>query len=98
MEQYSTLLFAVRDGIARITLNRPEAANSVNLEMARDLMHAALVCDEDPTVRAVVITGAGRVFCGGGDLKAFAAQGEGLPRHLKEVTAYLHAAVSSLVS
>lgn len=92
--QYSTLLFDVRDGIAHVTLNRPDAANALNVDMARDLMHAALQCDEDRSIRAVVITGAGRTFCAGGDLKSFAAQGEQLPYHLKEVTTYLHAAMS----
>ena len=67
--EYSTLLFEVRDSVAHITLNRPEAANAINVEMSRDLMHAALQCDEDPAIRAVVITGTGRMFCAGGDLK-----------------------------
>ena len=91
---YTALLFAVRDSIARITLNRPDAANALNVDLARDLMHAALQCDEDPTIRAVIITGTGRMFCAGGDLKSFAAQGENLAYHLKEVTTYLHAAMS----
>ncbi|MFN8558932.1 MAG: enoyl-CoA hydratase-related protein [Dehalococcoidia bacterium] len=93
---YSTLLCEVRDHVACITLNRPEAANSLNLDLARDLMRAAIRCDEDAAVRAVVLTGAGRMFCAGGDLKAFAAQGDGLPAHMKEVTTYFHAAVSRL--
>lgn len=91
---YTALLFAVRDSIARITLNRPDAANALNVDLARDLMHAALQCDEDPTIRAVIITGTGRMFCAGGDLKSFAVQGENLAYHLKEVTTYLHAAMS----
>ena len=92
--QYTTMLFEVKDQIARITLNRPEAANALNLEMSKDLMQASLQCSEDPDIRAVIITGAGRMFSGGGDLKSFAAQGEHMPAHLKEVTTYLHAAVS----
>lgn len=94
--QYTTILFDVRDNVAHITLNRPEAANSINREMAIDLMHAAMHCSEDPVIRALVITGAGRIFCSGGDLKEFAAQGEHLPYHLKEETTYLHAAISQL--
>ncbi len=95
--QYATLLFDVRDNVAHITLNRPEAANCLNKEMAVDLMHAVIRCSEDPEIRAVVMTGAGSTFSGGGDLKSFAAQGEHLPYHLKEVTTYLHAAISRLV-
>jgi 2-(1,2-epoxy-1,2-dihydrophenyl)acetyl-CoA isomerase len=92
--QYSTLLFDVRDHVARITLNRPDAANALNVELSKDMMQASLRCSEDPSIRAVIITGTGRMFCAGGDLKSFAAQGENLPYHLKEVTTYLHAAVS----
>ncbi len=91
---YTALLFDIRDSIARITLNRPDAANALNVDLARDLMHAALQCDEDPTIRAVIITGTGRMFCAGGDLKSFAAHGDDLSYHLKEVTTYLHAAMS----
>src|SRR5215831_15808049 len=58
---YSTLLFDMRDGVATVTLNRPEAANSLNIDLARDLMQAMLRCDEDPAIRAVVLTGAGRM-------------------------------------
>jgi 2-(1,2-epoxy-1,2-dihydrophenyl)acetyl-CoA isomerase len=91
---YSTILFDVKDNIARITLNRPEAANALNVDMSKDLMQASLRCSEDPTIRAVIITGTGRMFSGGGDLKSFAAHGDNMPYHLKEVTTYLHAAVS----
>jgi len=94
--QYATILFDVRDHVAHITLNRPEVANSLNREMASDLMHAVMRCSEDSAIRAVVITGTGPMFCSGGDLKEFAAQGEHLPYHLKEVTTYLHAAISRL--
>src|SRR3990172_8668136 len=94
---YATLLFDVRDGVAHITLNRPDAANTVNRDMAKEIMQAALRCDEDPGIRAVVLTGAGRMFSAGGDLKEFASQGENLPYHLKDLITYLHAAISRLV-
>ena len=95
-EEYATLKFDVRDGVAHLTLNRPGAYNALNIEMAQDLLRAVLRCDEDPSVRAVVIAGEGPTFCVGGDLKAFLEQEEQLPRHLKEVTTYLHAAVSRM--
>jgi len=93
---YATINLSIRDHVAYLTLNRPEAANSINVELARDLMYATLQCDEDPAVRAVVLAGAGRMFCGGGDLKTFATKGDALPHYLKDVTTYLHAAVSRL--
>jgi len=95
--QYTTLLFEVRDNVANITLNRPEAANSLNADMGRDLMRSMILCSEDPAIRAVVIASAGSIFCGGGDLKGFAAHGEQLPYHMKEETTYLHAAISRLI-
>jgi 2-(1,2-epoxy-1,2-dihydrophenyl)acetyl-CoA isomerase len=94
--EFTTLLFDVRDHVAHITLNRPDAANSINEEMGKDLMHAALRCDEDPEIRAVLISGSGKIFSGGGDLKAFSAKGDQLPYHIKEITTYLHAAMSRL--
>lgn len=96
MEEYTTLEFDVRDGVAHVTLNRPEAANALNLEMSRELLRAVLRCDEDTNIRAVVIAGAGRMFCVGGDLKRFAEQGERVSHHLKEITTYLHAAISRM--
>lgn len=95
--EYTTLLFDVRDHVAHLTLNRPEALNAINLGWAKDLMYAILQCDEDPAVRAVVITGAGSHFCAGGDLKSFTSQGKDLPFHIKEVTTFLHAAISRMI-
>jgi len=95
--QFNTLLFDLKDNVGHITLNRPEAANTINLELARELMYAIMQCDEDPLIRAVLISGAGPLFCAGGDLRSFADQGENLPHHLKEITTYLHVAMSYLV-
>jgi 2-(1,2-epoxy-1,2-dihydrophenyl)acetyl-CoA isomerase len=92
--EFANLRFELADGVAAITLDRPEAANAIDLALARELMHVAIRCDEDPRVRAVLLTGAGRMFCAGGDLKAFAAQGDAVPSLLKELTTYLHAATS----
>jgi len=93
---YSTLLYEVREAVAWITLNRPQAANALNAEMGRELMEVTLAADEDAGVRAVVITGAGSLFCAGGDLRAFSESGERVSSTLKEITTYLHAAISRL--
>ena len=93
---YEAVRYDVRDGIATITLNRPEAYNALNLTMGRDLFHAALEADEDPSVRCVVITGAGRAFCSGGDVKDFADNADRIGILIKELTTYLHGAISRL--
>jgi 2-(1,2-epoxy-1,2-dihydrophenyl)acetyl-CoA isomerase len=93
----NTVRYEVKDHVARITLNRPDEANAINLQMAFELMQTSIRASEDPAVRALIITGAGKMFSGGGDLKSFAAQAERLPGHLKEVALYLHAAISRLV-
>jgi 2-(1,2-epoxy-1,2-dihydrophenyl)acetyl-CoA isomerase len=94
---YDTITVGVTAGVATITLNRPDAYNALNLALARELFSAVLEVDEDPAVRCVVLTGAGKAFCGGGDVKDFVA---GLPRVgvlLKELTTLIHGAVSRLV-
>ena len=79
MSKAKLVLLEVRDGVAHLTLNRPEAANTVQLELCRELMEATLAIDEDPSVRAVVLAGKGKMFSAGGDLKTFAEQGDKLP-------------------
>jgi len=83
-----------RDGVATITLNRPEAFNALNLGLGRELFHAALEVDEDPGVRCIVVTGAGRAFCAGGDVKDFADNLDRIGMLVKELTTYLHGTVS----
>lgn len=94
MAQDAPLLFTRENGIARLTLNRPKAGNSIDVGLARALMEAAIECDEDDRIRCVLLTGAGRLFCAGGDVGGFAAAGEQLAALLKLLTAYLHSAVS----
>ena len=68
---YDTLLWDVDDdGIATLTLNRPDALNAFNVTMARELEQVFLTDALDDSVRAVVVTGAGRAFCAGMDLSA----------------------------
>ncbi|MBM7366067.1 crotonase/enoyl-CoA hydratase family protein [Gordonia hydrophobica] len=69
--------YEVTDGIAVLTLNRPEAMNSVNSALATAVGEALEAASTDPAVRAVVLTGAGRAFCAGADLKAI-SRGESI--------------------
>src|SRR5437764_8759181 len=94
---YASIRYELRDHVARITLNRPDAGNALDGPMGRELMHAAIRASEDRAVRAVLLTGAGRMFCAGGDLKSFAAQGEARTAHLKELAGMLHLTISRLV-
>ena len=86
-----------RGAVTVITLNRPESANTLNLQMAMDLLAAAMTCGRNPSVRAVVLTGAGKNFCFGGDLRGMAAKGKSADAYLRELTTYLHEALSHFV-
>ena len=72
-----SVLYAVDGGVARITLNRPDKLNSFNEEMHGALAAALDRAAEDPSVRAILLTGAGRAFCAGQDLADSAAAGAG---------------------
>ncbi|MGD9599566.1 MAG: enoyl-CoA hydratase/isomerase family protein [Steroidobacteraceae bacterium] len=89
-----TVLVDVSDDVAVVTLNRPDTANTLDLAMGRELLAAALRCEADPAVRAVVLTGAGKAFCFGGDLRGMIAGGLPAEPYLKELTTHLHAAVA----
>jgi 2-(1,2-epoxy-1,2-dihydrophenyl)acetyl-CoA isomerase len=83
-----------RGAVALVTLNRPESANTLNLQMGMDLLAAALACARNAEVRAVVLTGAGRNFCFGGDLRAMASRDTAGDDYIRELTTYLHAAIA----
>jgi len=67
---YETLLYDVRDGIGVITLNRPDARNAIDMTMRQELDVLARAVRNSEDVFAVVLTGAGTAFCGGGDIRA----------------------------
>lgn len=84
---YGTILFEVSDGIATVTLNRPEALNAYTPEMGEDIVDVFSRLRGDDAVRVVILTGAGRGFCAGVDLEvlkhsqaATTASGSGAPR------------------
>jgi enoyl-CoA hydratase len=82
---YSTVLFDVADGIARVTINRPDRLNALNVTVIAELAHAAERVETDPAVSGVILTGAGaKAFVAGADISELAGQGpfEGKARAL----------------
>ena len=92
---YERLVYEVRDGVAWITINRPAAYNALDLQTMKELFDIANRCGSDARVRAAILTGAGtKAFCAGGDIADFKDKQDVLAVHLKEMTTYLHMAVS----
>ena len=83
-------------GVATLTLHRPDAYNALDLALGRELFQASIELDEDPGVRCIVVTGSGKAFCAGGDVKSFVDNLERIGAHIKELTTYLHGAISRL--
>jgi 2-(1,2-epoxy-1,2-dihydrophenyl)acetyl-CoA isomerase len=75
-QPYATLLHARDGGVATITLNRPDALNALNSQMRGELLAAINAARKDDDTRAIVITGAGRAFCAGADLRGGTAERE----------------------
>jgi len=67
---YESLIYEVKDGIATLTLNRPDRLNALGGTLRDDLFDAVTRSAADPEVRVMVVTGAGKGFCSGGDVKA----------------------------
>jgi enoyl-CoA hydratase/carnithine racemase len=76
-EPVPELLYSVVDHVATITFNRPERMNTITANMLNLLTDLLLQADRDPTVRVIVLTGSGRAFCAGLDVKA-QAEGTGM--------------------
>jgi 2-(1,2-epoxy-1,2-dihydrophenyl)acetyl-CoA isomerase len=91
------VLLTERDGaVAVLTLNRPRARNALDSALLQALAAALPAAAEDPTVRAVVLTGAGRAFCSGADLKAATAGGD-LFEQLDGTLDVYHAIIRAIV-
>ncbi len=75
--QYTSIRYEVRDRKAYITLDRPECLNAIDLAMPREINCAVESANDDEGVHVIVVGGAGRSFCAGYDLKAFAEAGMG---------------------
>lgn len=80
--EYTTLLYAVTDSVATITLNRPDRMNAFTDVMIKELTAALRTADKDSAARVVLVTGAGKGFCAGQDLDAFAGEDIKRPNRL----------------
>ena len=90
-----TIDFKIVDRVAVITLNRPKAANGINKLLASELVDIAKQCDNNNDVKAIVLTGNGRFFSAGGDIKEMASHGENIGGKIKELADDLHTAISA---
>lgn len=93
---FKTLKLEIDKGIATLTLNRPESYNALNLELAEELLDAVLQCDENTSVKVIMITGAGKAFCAGGDVKEFHQNLDNASLYLKKLTSQLHKSIAKI--
>ncbi len=77
MSDYSTILYEVKDGLATLTLNRPESRNGMTNRMLRETYEVLQAASRDPQVKVLMLTGAGNSFCPGADLKHYTADDRG---------------------
>lgn len=88
------LQFARDGAIATITLDRPDAANAIDTPLAHALLDAAITCDSDPSIRCVVLTAKGKLFCAGGDIGLMSAAGDRAGAVVGELAGILHLAMA----
>ena len=94
MTDFETIVFEKKGSIAVITLNRPKAANGLNSALSSELAQAAKLCDNDTSIKAVILTGNGRFFCAGGDIKEMANAGDNVGEAVKQLADNLHVGIS----
>jgi len=84
------------EGVRRITLNRPEALNALNVPLCAELGERLAEAQCDRAVRAVVLAGAGKAFCAGGDIPAMREAGDAVDVFLRKLTLGLHGVVTAI--
>lgn len=95
MKSLKSVKFEIRNHVAVISLSRPNEANGVNFCLANELALVAKECDNNSTIRAVILTGTGRFFCAGGDIKEMASDGDKRGMKIKDLADHLHIAIST---
>lgn len=90
MADYETILFDKIERVGRITLNRPERLNAINVRLGNELLDALRRCEDDAEIRCVILTGAGRSFCAGDDLQGMETPGFARPQGPDAVKNYVY--------
>lgn len=96
MNQFKHIQFTTDGAIARISLNRPDAANGLDSLMGSELRQAAKQCEADAALKVVILDASGRFFCAGGDLKEMLSHGDQIGAHAQALADDFHAAIASL--
>lgn len=96
MNNFQTINLQIDQGIARLTLNRPDAANGMNLQMAQEVLQAINICEQESLLRALIIQANGKMFSAGGDVKSFANAGDNIVIEIRQIMHHLHQAVAQL--
>lgn len=91
------LLSLDQNGIGELTLNTPETANCLNSEMLLAMSKALSICHGESRLRVLILSGKGKNFCAGGDIKTFTSKGDELPFYIRQATNYLQSVVSSMI-
>ena len=89
-----TVILKKNNAIAIVTLNRPNNANTINLDLVKDLYDAFKECHHDESIRVVIFTAKGAMFSGGGDLGSFVKESDNLGPFITDMTTYFHLAVT----
>lgn len=94
----SLVLVSVTDGLATVTLNRPEKLNALTRELCQELIAALRRVCGDPAVRVILVTGAGRAFCAGADLTILGSDGDALVAGGKEIALLIRGAPQPVIA
>jgi 2-(1,2-epoxy-1,2-dihydrophenyl)acetyl-CoA isomerase len=92
----NSVVVSTNNGVASVMLNRPEAFNALDLEMGEAMARSLVALGSDPRVRGIVISGNGKAFCAGGDLKWALSHSGGVAAAFRELAGHLHLAITDI--
>ena len=95
MSSYKTLNFDIKDQIAYIEFASPESANAMTSEMSQEMAEVSEICLTNFELRAIKVSGQGKIFCAGGNVKAFNEQGDKLEAYIETMATNLHSSIAN---